>query len=81
MKKISDWSEITNEKDKLALILGGNVKVSTSVKLIHARFSRYMNFYVMKDKTTMVLVKDKDFKFDLDTTGSKTIFKKYKRFL
>ena len=35
----------------------------------------------MKDKSTMVLVKDKEFKFDLDTTGSKTIFKKYKRFL
>jgi len=63
------------------VILGGNVKVSASIKLINARYSRYMDFYVMKDKSTMVLVKDKEFKFDLDTTGSKTIFKKYKRFL
>lgn len=35
----------------------------------------------MKDKSSTVIVKNKDFKFDLDTTASKTVFKKYKRFL
>lgn len=63
------------------MILGGGVKISTTVKLIHARFSRYLNFYIMNDKSINVVVKDKDFSFKLDTTGSKTIFKKYKRFL
>jgi len=81
INKIKDWNEIISEKGKLDIIVGGNVKLSTTVKLIHARFSRYLNFYVINDKTTMVLVKDKDFKFDLDTTGSKTVFKKYKKFL
>jgi len=61
--------------------LGGGVKISTTIKLIHARFSRYLNFYVMKDRSLSVIVRNKDFKFELDTTGSKTIFKKYKRFL
>lgn len=63
------------------MILGGGVKISTTIKLINVRFCRYLNFYVMKDKSLTVIVKNKDFKFELDTTGSKTIFKKYKRFL
>ena len=45
------------------MILGGGVKISTTIKLIHARFSRYLNFYVMKDKSSTVIVKNKDFKF------------------
>lgn len=61
--------------------MGGGVKISTTIKLIQARYSRYLNFYLMKDKSSSVIVKNKDFKFDLDTSGSKTIFKKYKRFL
>lgn len=61
--------------------MGGGVKISATIKLIHARFSRYLNFYVMKDISSSVIVRNKDFKFELDTTGSKKIFKKYKRFL
>ena len=79
--KISDWSEIP-PSDKLSVILGGGIKLSSILKVTNKRFERYINFYMVKDdSSTMVLVKGKDYSFDLKVAKSKSIYTKYRQFL
>jgi hypothetical protein len=55
--------------------------LSDPVKLIHARFERYLSFYVMSDQSTLVAVKGKEGTFDFSSSNTKTIYQKYREFL
>ena len=82
MTKINDWSEILEDPSKLAVILGGGIKLSAFIKLIHSRFARYINFYLMKsDRSTTVQVKGREHKFVLNVGSNKAIYSQYRMFL
>ena len=63
------------------MILGGGIKLSTTIKLINAQFDRYIDYYMMNDKSTMVMVKGRNANFTLNVGTKKKIFKEYKKFL
>lgn len=54
---INHESEIKlNENDKVKVILGGSIGVNTKIKLINAKYSRYIDFYSIKNKDHYVRV-------------------------
>lgn len=62
MTKIKDWSEMVDDR-RVEVVLGGAIKLSTTLKIINSRFDRYVKFYQMEDSSTTVKVRGRDFKF------------------
>lgn len=54
--KISDWSEI-KETGRKAVIIGGGLKLGSRMRLVHAKFSRYFDYYVMANSEKIVQVR------------------------
>jgi hypothetical protein len=48
---------------RVEVVLGGAIKLSTTLKIINSRFDRYVKFYQMEDSSTTVKVRGRDFKF------------------
>ena len=57
------------------------MKVGHRMKLIHAKYNRYIDFYSIRNNEHFVRVKRKDIKFDYSSENSKKVFEKYNKFL
>ena len=63
-------------------MLGNNIRLSMTEKLIHSSFTQYMDFYTLTtEKSSMVQIQGRKHVFNLSRGIKKTSYKQYRRFL
>lgn len=76
--KINDIKQVKQD-NKRAVILGGGVSLSTRMKLVHAKYSRYFSYYTIIDSSSNIMVKGSQSKFEF--VADRSIISRYSTFL
>ena len=63
------------------MIIGGAVKVGTRMKILHAKYERYYDFYVISNGESSAAIKGTEHRFDFNTELTKRFYHNYEKFL